>query len=97
MAGTHPVFAGIVLVDGQRADGLGCLLIEDRLPVDPAAGRFPDAARGRTGIDDIWFIQHHIDGGHAAAHTGGPDVANFQPLELLDVDLLPEGHAREEE
>ena len=51
-AGAGPHHVRIRLGDRERADGLGALRVERRLPAQPAVARFPHPARGRACVID---------------------------------------------
>ena len=83
-----PDIAGVVLIDSDGADRLHGLVVEDRLPLDAPARRFPDPARSGTGIDDIGVAQVHVNRGDASAHTGGADIPRFDAFEPLRIECL---------
>ncbi len=87
-AGAHPNHVRIGLGDGHRADGCHRLLIKNRLPVDAAAGGFPQATRGCADVDDVGLAQHHIDGGDSTAHARRTNAARLHALELVHVEFL---------
>ena len=79
-SGAGPDLAGVRGGDGQGADRGGILVVEDRLPVDPAVAALPDAARSRPEVDDIGVPP--LAGGGAQPVPVGADGA---PLETTQV------------
>ena len=93
--GAGPHVAGVRGGDGQGADRGRILVVEDRLPVDPAVAALPDAARSRPEVDDIGVAP--LAGGGAQPVPVGADGAPFEPSEEggVDRDRLRGGGSRE--
>src|SRR6266849_6541619 len=60
--------------DGQRADGTGGLLIENREPRIAKVGSLPHAAVHRGHVKDIGLLRNAADG-HGASAAKRPDTA----------------------
>ena len=94
LARAHPDHVRVALVDNHRADGRHRLVVEDRLEVDAAVGRFPQPARGRADVDHVWVAIYSVDGGDTTAHARRADSAGFETAEFGGVDLLGLGRKR---
>ena len=81
----------------MRADGRGGLIVEDRLPVDAAVGRLPDAAGGGGGVVGERIAGHAARAVHAAA-GGGADRPKLEALEFgrAALRLVGVGQARKD-
>src|SRR5262249_53295103 len=74
-------------IEGDRADRLHRLLVEDGLERGAAVHRLPDtAARGADVEDGLATVDVRGDGGDAAAHRGGADVARADAGDDAGVD-----------
>ncbi len=75
--------------DRERTDrGSGMLLVEHRLPVGAAVGRFPDAAGDRAEIISVRLTRDAFDRDRAAAAKGS-DLAPLHSAPELFVELSP--------
>src|SRR5205807_1957646 len=86
LAGADVDHVGVGRGDGQRADGLGRLVVEDGLPADAAVAGFPDAAGRDGGVVGEWVAWNAGGPRHPAAR-GGADRAVFRALEVLGAAL----------
>ena len=79
-ARADPDVLRILRVERDRADRLHRLLVEDRLELRAAVFRFPNAAAGRADKkrDFAGWLAVGGEGGDAAAHCGGADVARAE-------------------
>ena len=78
----------VLRIDRHRADRLHGLLVEDRLEGRSAVDRLPDAAGGGADEDrQAVALADGVDGGDAAAHRRGADVARAEAGDGLRVDL----------
>ena len=73
LAGAHVYGVRLVGIERDGAVGQRHLIVGERGPVDAAVGGFPDAAFGRSDIDDIVVARIYGDGIDAAG--GGPHGA----------------------
>ena len=79
LAGADPHRFGTVGVDGDAADRIRLLMLEDRRPCRACVGGLPHAARTDRhvpGRRSVW-VHGHI--GDAAAHQGRADAAEAEP------------------
>ena len=88
LAGADVDDVGIGRGDGEGADGLGGLVVEDRLPVDAAVAGFPDAARGNGGVIGERIAGHTHRTRHPAA-GGWADAAIIDRLEFRRTAVRP--------
>src|SRR5712664_2054568 len=73
--------------NGQRADGAGGLVVEDRIPSVPEIGGLPDTAIDGSHVENVRLVRHAGDG-HRAASAERPDAAPAHfGIELL-IELL---------
>ena len=68
---------GIGRRDGERADGAGRLIVEDRLPGAAVVGGLPDAAVVDADVEDVGLAGHagRPDGAAAAERADHPPAA----------------------
>src|SRR5439155_3934293 len=83
LAGPDPDDVGMLRVDGDPADRVGALFVEDRLPRRAAIGRLPDAAGCRADEDHGAVGRVDGDGHDAAGGDGGTDGSRFQTGERI--------------
>ncbi len=76
----HPHHVGVVGVQGDVADGVGSLLVEDGGPGGSGVGGSPEAPGSHCHEPCRLIGGAHLDVGNAPSHDGGPH--------------LPQGHAR---
>ncbi len=80
LARAHPDGLGVRGIDGDGADRLHRLLVEDRPESGAAVHRLPHAARGSADIEGrLAVLVVAGDCGDAAAHRGRADVARPEP------------------
>ena len=94
LPGTDPHRARVPRVDGDGSDRLDRLLVEDRHEAGAAVLALPNAATGGADVDQRLAVDVRCrNGGNAAAHGGGPDVARVQAGDdaFVERDL---GHRR---
>src|SRR5580700_526943 len=84
LAGSRPHDTGIRRCDGQRPNGRNRLLIENGRPAIAAVGRFPDPARGSSGVVSAWISGYSSDGRDAVSHSR-PNKAKSKLAVLLCV------------
>src|SRR2546425_1857671 len=65
----------------QRPDGRNRLVVEDRRPMRAAVDGFPNSARGRADVVDVWLTGHARDRGRAVADR--PDITPTERAEYV--------------
>ena len=88
LAGAGPDDLRIGGRDGESADGVDRLVVEDGPPGEPGVLRLPDPAGGRTRKVSEFVAGHARDGDGAVADR--TDVAEAERIDVLRGDLLSE-------
>ena len=89
LAGANPDCFRIRGIDGDRADRLRALAVEDGLVGRAAVHRLPHAAAGRADKHgDAPILIDGVDRGDAAAHHGRADVARRQSGNRSGIELV---------
>ncbi|MDQ7052600.1 MAG: hypothetical protein Q9P14_06815 [candidate division KSB1 bacterium] len=96
LTGAHPDNVRVGLKHRHRADGRHRLVVEQRLPSDPAVGGFPQAAGCGADIDDIRIAHHPFHSRHAAAHARRPDGTGFHAFKQLGIELSKDSGGQEQ-
>ena len=99
-SGSHPNHVGIGRSNGEGADALGRLIVEQRLPFHAGCDRPPKAPTRGSDVNDFRSVPLDIDGGDAPTHGAGADVANVHAFDD-GVDILSlawdESHRQKEQ
>jgi hypothetical protein len=74
LTGSYPYNLGIVGVNGHGADGVGGLIIENRLPGNPAVGRFPQITGAGSYVPGTWIGRIYCNIRNTSAHDGRADA-----------------------
>ncbi len=88
LPGPDPDRLRVPRVDGDTADRVRALIVEDRCPGGPCVGRLPDVAAAHGDDPGALVLRGDGDVGDAPRHQRGPDAAQLEPFEGLG------GHAR---
>ncbi len=86
LAGAHPDDVRVPLEDGDGADRVHRLVVEDRQPGEAAVPRLPDAARGGPDVDRLRIGLDPFDRRDPAAHRRRPDRAGPHPGQPIGVE-----------
>ena len=82
-----PHYEAVVGIDRHRADGVGAVLVEDRLPRGARVLRLPHVAGGRGYVPRAAPHRVHRDVDYAPRHERGPDAPEFEPRDQRRVEL----------
>ena len=91
LAGTDPDHVRVVRIDGDGADRVRRLVIEDRRPGDAGIGRLPQTARANRHVPGAAVFRMHLDVRDAAAHERGADAAQIHRADGLGNVVGPLG------
>jgi hypothetical protein len=90
LAGADPNGVAVVWVDGDGADRVRTLTVEDRRPGRPAVFGLPDTAAAHRHVPDAAIDRIDRDVGDPAGHQRRSDLAPFEPGEGRFVESGPD-------
>ena len=88
LARAHPDDGGILGIDGDPADGVGAVVVEDRGPGGAVVGGGEDVAGGHGNQVVVGIVREHGDLGDASGDEGRADLARPEGGEGVFVDGL---------
>ena len=85
LAGAHPDDGGILGIDGDPADGIGAVVVEDRGPGGAVVGGQPDAAGGLGDQVVVGIVGEHGDLRDASGDEGRTDLRARREEKVLSL------------
>ena len=82
LAGAHPHGERVVGVEGQAADRVGALVVEDRRPGDAGVGRLPHAAGGRGDVPGVGRAGSTATSSMRPEASVGPRLRSARPAKV---------------